>query len=1329
MRKRIVVIALLAGLVLGGGIVGLRLATAEEGDASLASGATSSTATNVPAASGAVPSVPVAAAPPQNGSAAGSSAGGAQPALAASARTTGANPAKSSPPSVWTRLNNSILLASDEQKRDDGSVQRSRLLRVEGKYPLVVFNGTVPQADPNASDDALIRSSAKVADHVVVSPRAGVSSEEFRRSLAAKGLTLDRRLSPDGPYLAKLPTATTSAVDHAIGALQGDSSIAYVEPDYLVHASDIPAATRAVDLVNGHMIFPEAALDASTVRPADGPTFSAEQQAADVSERLTNLPAGARVLVFDPPYFLGGPAMYNPYLEEQNFVVSTDVGVYVQNAYTSGYPNNGTYYARTASSESNLTVKHREGLPFTILTVDLAEYSTVFTAPKTITFTGYKPGGGTVTQSFTTDGIIDGLGPAGDFQTFTFNTAFTGLTRVTASTTGFMIDNIAVQVEGQETPPAAPPAPPLIYDVTWDAPKHTVNQPTGVAGAYAPSSINFGAPTVRSQIGTLAGPALEFRGTDYQQIRFGLRRNAQAYRLEFDSYIDLPTAFTILFDGAQGVQNLYFKPDGTISAFQRYTTPPSLGTYPVRQKTRIAVQIDMTKSAWEILVDGVSKYRGPFDATADLTDVRFHTSDAMSGSAGVDNVRIYAYGSDTAPVTRPRLYLSPSALDFPALPIGSRKSWPLALRNNGNQTLNITGVSSSSSQFAVRESFPLSIIPGGLFYLNVDFTPQTIGKISGQLEIASNDPERPLVAVPVTGTGMGVPRVALSPANLLVTMVANSAGTENFLISNLGQGDLRWNLVLKGGATNGGPPTDPSRTPNDTMFGSLWAMSAPGTGRGGIDSVHAWSVTTGSATDVIAVIDTGADRTHPELQGNLWTNPGEIPGNNIDDDANGYVDDVNGWDFANGDANPADGHGHGTHVAGTIAARGDNSNGIAGVCWNARIMPLKFLSDGGSGYTSDAVSAVRYATRMGARISNNSWGGGGYSQALADSIDQAGDAGSLFVAAAGNASADNDAAPSYPASYNLDNVVAVAATNSADELAHFSNFGRSTVALAAPGADILSLRPGGQYAYGSGTSMAAPHVVGAAALLLSQNPTLTPAQTKQLLAWGSDSLPTTGQRVASGGRLNAYRALKATVPKWLRPEVTTGHLTPGASQIVPLAVDTASLTPGTYTQTIALTSNDPTEPLVNLPVVLNVLQPTPYHQWIVGEFGSSQMLPNNSQSTLWGDAADPDGDGLGNLIEFITGSDPNRAQSVNAPAVVQENGDVTFEFYVRDPLNGASYTIEWTPDLATTAWASAGLTIVENTTADVPAGLRRIRVKTASKVPGAFFRIIGTKLQ
>jgi subtilisin family serine protease len=253
--------------------------------------------------------------------------------------------------------------------------------------------------------------------------------------------------------------------------------------------------------------------------------------------------------------------------------------------------------------------------------------------------------------------------------------------------------------------------------------------------------------------------------------------------------------------------------------------------------------------------------------------------------------------------------------------------------------------------------------------------------------------------------------------------------------------------------------------PGDTHFNRLWALNntgqnvngTNGTGDADIDALEAWDVTTGTSDVVVAVIDSGVDVNHPDLAANIWTNPGEIGGNGIDDDGNGKIDDVNGWDFYIGDNDPRDAHGHGTHVAGTIAAVGNNAAGITGISWSAKIMALRFLDAWGSGSAVNAIAAIEYANDMGADVINNSWGGGGYQQALEDAID-ASDA--VVVCAAGNSGWNNDSFPHYPSGYSSANIIAVAASNQDDTRASFSNYGAFSVDVAAPGTNIYSAAPG-----------------------------------------------------------------------------------------------------------------------------------------------------------------------------------------------------------------------------------------------------------------------------
>ncbi|MDY6802635.1 MAG: S8 family serine peptidase [Cyanobacteriota bacterium] len=322
-------------------------------------------------------------------------------------------------------------------------------------------------------------------------------------------------------------------------------------------------------------------------------------------------------------------------------------------------------------------------------------------------------------------------------------------------------------------------------------------------------------------------------------------------------------------------------------------------------------------------------------------------------------------------------------------------------------------------------------------------------------------------------------------------------------------------------------------TPNDPQFSKLWALNNTGQTGGtfdaDIDALEAWNFvppepgvipTGGNAT--VGVIDTGVDYNHPDLNDNIWINTDEIPNNGIDDDNNGYIDDFRGWDFVNNDNNPMDGHSHGTHVAGTIGAEGDNGIGVVGVNWDVKIMPLKIFSDsGGSAGNFAIIQAIEYAANNGADLTNNSWGGGGFSAAMHDAIEN----GPLFVAAAGNNGSNNDTSPFYPASYDLDNIISVAATDHKDRLAAFSNYGHTSVDLGAPGFNIYSTIPGNSYGNASGTSMAAPHVSGAAALMVGTRrdrglPDLTTLDLRQRVLDAVDTIPALYEKTVTGGRLN-----------------------------------------------------------------------------------------------------------------------------------------------------------------------------------------------------------------
>ncbi len=321
-------------------------------------------------------------------------------------------------------------------------------------------------------------------------------------------------------------------------------------------------------------------------------------------------------------------------------------------------------------------------------------------------------------------------------------------------------------------------------------------------------------------------------------------------------------------------------------------------------------------------------------------------------------------------------------------------------------------------------------------------------------------------------------------------------------------------------------------TPNDPLFKDLWGMK--NTTNSGIDisAEAAWNIATDSRDIVVAVIDTGIDHNHPDLKSNMWVNQKEQDGvSGVDDDGNGIIDDIHGANFTTGDGNgnSFDDHSHGTHCAGTIGGSGNNGVGVAGVAWKTKLMGVKFLSSSGSGTLEGAVKAIKYAVDNGANVLSNSWGGGGYSEALKEVIEYSAQKGTIFIAAAGNSSANNDSTDAYPANYDVPNVMSVAAVSSSGSLASFSSYGKRKVHLAAPGVNVLSTVPNNKYAQFSGTSMATPHVSGVAALVWGNEPELTAVELKERLVKTVSPLASVKSKTISGGMVNAYNALSNIV--------------------------------------------------------------------------------------------------------------------------------------------------------------------------------------------------------
>ncbi|MGC8829233.1 MAG: S8 family serine peptidase [Verrucomicrobiia bacterium] len=374
--------------------------------------------------------------------------------------------------------------------------------------------------------------------------------------------------------------------------------------------------------------------------------------------------------------------------------------------------------------------------------------------------------------------------------------------------------------------------------------------------------------------------------------------------------------------------------------------------------------------------------------------------------------------------------------------------------------------------------------------------------------------------------------------------------------------------------------------PNDTAFvdGRLWGLRNTGQNGGvpgaDINAVSAWNITTGTSSVIVAIIDSGVRYTHSDLAENMWRNPGEIPGNGIDDDNNGYVDDVFGINAINGTGNPADDDGHGTHVAGIIGAAANNGQPNVGVAWKVRIMACKFLDSTGAGKISDEIKCIDYAISKGAKILNMSFGDNVFSQAEFEALNRAFNNNILVVASAGNESVNNDSIPTYPANYNLQNIISVAAFNRYNQLADFSNYGQNSVHIAAPGESIFSCWNGSDYDYktANGTSMAAPYVTGVAALVASVFPDINVRQLRSQILQSAVQSPAFSGKLLTGGRIDASRALNGAPDGILEISITPdNNVILGAGTVVNLIINVSDLYPVTNAIITGILTNNNTQ--------------------------------------------------------------------------------------------------------------------------------------------------------
>lgn len=506
--------------------------------------------------------------------------------------------------------------------------------------------------------------------------------------------------------------------------------------------------------------------------------------------------------------------------------------------------------------------------------------------------------------------------------------------------------------------------------------------------------------------------------------------------------------------------------------------------------------------------------------------------------------------------------------------------------------------------------------------------------VAGQMLVRFND-------------AMGPAAVSNAAASVGVNLIRKFASAPNLYLAGFGDGSSMVDKLNALRAKTSVVYAEPNYTltlrkaPNDISYQWQWHLNNTaqlgGTPGADIDAENGWDRTTGSSNVVVAIVDSGILGTHPDLAPNLWHNTREVPGNGMDDDGNGYIDDVNGWDFGDGDNDPYDDLvGHGTHVAGIVGAKGNNAFGVCGVAWDVKLMPLKIADMTGGLSLAAAMEAMEYAWRNGARISNHSWGGLGYMQSLYDVMLTARNRNHLFVVAAGNDSADNDILFDTPSGYDIDSIITVAATDTNDLLASFSNYGLTSVDIGAPGVDIYStMNFEGMNTLMSGTSMSAPIVAGAAALYLSLHPDADARAIKAAILRTAEPLPSLRGWIMSGARVNINALLGGTGTVLAQYQFNDWGLT-AEDATVPFDWRNDWSSAATFQGGVRFCTN-------SYATVEKDTDGDGLPDWWENLYG----LDPNSVIGDEGAYGDPDGDGLSNIAEYKAGTDPTDADSNN----------------------------------------------------------------------------------